>query len=1423
MLKNELSLSEVIEFFKKNKVSTFDQDIDEFGGYFVTAATIAALVISPDAITKIAALTTGLGASSFKVSSLFSWIPDTFKYKNKGREIMAIQRYELSTYTNFVLSQLAIRNGVREVILPHLELIMQEIQLDDIQCSELKDHCAALDKERLELSVPVLQQISQEDISTHASKIVDPILQYLYKLVGKKKISNASIRKLDSTKVRDKFIETSISHYHGFLIHFSAEFPEFALWADLSFKNKIVKDLKASAKTMAVDQKKMQDQFVKKIEQLSKQIKDFRDGAFIEESGFPTFLQNYQKLFKVQQELFTSKKERILENINAHHAEIKKEVHKLLSDNKDVDGIVYPKNKDIYIAQSFEAINYKKKEHHKNFLTTTSLGNTAEKGENIGNYLLSCLSNPLYVQKPIVLLGNPGAGKSMLSKMFSALLCDTTDYIPFLIKLRTVASSSTSISEHINKGLANSIENNADINWLDWAKEFKDRMPIVIMDGFDELMQTSTRELNGYLENIREFQEKAISNNVCVRIILTSRITVMHDVTIPEGTKIIKLNSFDDKRRNLWITKWNDVQQKSNYTFSIPENEKILLLAREPLLMFMLAVYDFENSELQNMVNDLTFNQSRLYDSLLEKFISRQLEKDDRYKNTSKSNQILEDELFRLRLGMIALMMFLNDTTSRDSQKLKEEMLEFGIQGSSYQTDDILGGFFFIHENKSVTDTNVEKFNYEFLHKTFGEFLTADFMLRIASKQAKRFLEGSNETIAKKGTFQFAFGYNWLHKHHNILNFLFEHGKVIIKPGTSEYNLVVTSIIKQDLKEMFETMHHSFPVNDFRLMDNRPMIDHLSIYSQNLVFLWLAISEESNVEFNLFDRISKDFPNSQNSKYESQDRDEVDKNKWLWKRISGLWGLTGNHKAAARLKEWIQVREINDGIQLNRQVDEVSHNFSDAAEICCNDFEWILSYFDNECKLPTDTSFLERLTNILQRKPELKTLATDAILHRFLDLYSVFSKDAIAFIDTRDILPRQQVMYVKKIGQLRWHLDVAEFEQLFQFVVDQLINLSHDNPPASIEFVKILAEFDPLPLSMILSSEKLEDILHRMSSNLNYIDSENPVATFEYLNLINRFNKKLPLRRRYRVEFLDELFYKISRDFRKYIDRSPYMILSYMKVLGELKIYSPMNRKLNTDVFDELLRPLSFEYDHILKDNPYLTIQYLSLLNDLRVSLSIERKRFRNLIGNALENFSVRHLEDGIRNRHEFFEYVKVLSEIDQVISLKEIMSADQIHRVIYWIAEHIVIISREHPNDTLKYLRVLKQFRHILPLDDMSGGKILDVLMERLTSYLRRERKMGTSFLLYLELALVFSNNHTKQVLSVVEDIIERLVSSGSSIDVVFKTSGILLEYKMPTRLSEKLLSGHPALLSLLGQSPELTEKVIKAQFEITHFERID
>ena len=78
--------------------------------------------------------------------------------------------------------------------------------------------------------------------------------------------------------------------------------------------------------------------------------------------------------------------------------------------------------------------------------------------------------------------------------------------------------------------------------------------------------------------------------------------------------------------------------------------------------------------------------------------------------------------------------------------------------------------FFFIYENKSTSLAGHESLNYEFLHKTFSEFLAADFLLRVAVKRCSK----DREILNSDYIFRFCFGYNWLNKHHNVEHFLFE-------------------------------------------------------------------------------------------------------------------------------------------------------------------------------------------------------------------------------------------------------------------------------------------------------------------------------------------------------------------------------------------------------------------------------------------------------------------------------------------------------------------------------------------------------------------------------------------------------------------------------------------------------------------------
>ncbi|SKC88854.1 NACHT domain-containing protein [Ohtaekwangia koreensis] len=1424
MIKKEINFSDLIDFFKKNQVPVFDDDIDKFGGYFITAARIVAVIIAPDPVSKIGVFCAGIDAASLRVSKLFSWLPDKFKYRD--RERTALQKYELAAYVNFILMQIAIKNGVKEIIMPHLEIILKGIELSAEDKIELEKKSKECDKEREILNVQNNCALSREDINSQSNKIIDPIFSVLNKCIDKGKETVPALKKFDSSKMKEALIENVSFQYHAFLINFSGEFPEFTLWVDVTLKAKIIKELKDSTKAIAEASRVEHEKFVSQTEKLLKKIEELRDNSFIRESGFPSFMDVYETMFKVQEEhLSKILKGKTIENIAAHQNQIKSELIKPLSDNTDVEQIVYPLNKNIFISQSFEAITYRKKEHRKGFLTADSLGEKAERGENIGNYLLRTLVDPNYATRPIILLGNPGAGKSMLSKMFAGLLCETNDFIPFLIKLRSVASSSASISEHINKGLQNSIENTSDVNWLEWAKEFRNRIPVIIMDGFDELMQTSNRELNGYVDAIREFQEKAINSGICVRIILTSRVTVMQDVSIPEYTKIIKLDSFDGKRRDLWIRKWNDVQKKPKYKFVVPKNDKIELLAKEPLLMFMLAVYDFENGELQNILNDRSFNQSKLYDSLLDKFIKRQLVKNLAFKDAANSQKEKEEELFRLRLGMIALMMFMNDTTSRDTQKLLEEMTAFGIHKSSMQAENILGGFFFIHENKSTTESDVEKFNYEFLHKTFGEFLTADFMLRVAKKQKDRMIAIDPEIISQKETFNFCFGYNWLHKHNNIQNFLFEHARQVLKPDSNESKIVL-NLIKTDLKYLFDKGHREFPVTTIRLLENKNVIEHLGIYSQNIVFLWLAIvGDKHQVKFEIFD-VNENIGEVVNEpRYESQDRDEINKNKLLWKHLAKLWALVGNYSATAKLTEWIAVSEIGNVIELRKTKSKVTHNFFDSANVGCNDFELLLSYFDNEYKFSHEQNPLQVIERILEKKPELFSLAVDVVLHRFHDLYSIEGKNLLEWFGNKDINRKQQIAFIKKAGLLKGQVDSRNLIDLIRLISEKMQSIFMDNIQAGIEYLKILVDLKAyFPLAQVVHPEVLDDLLRRFSRDFGRHERESPLALLEYFRLLNKINEYYPFRHKFKVDYMEEALHRLTRDMRHYIRDNSYLAFEYLKLLNELRQYYPI-RKMHPDFLDESIHIFSKNIRSLVRENPQAILEYLKLLNDMKENFPFKEKFPYEFLIEAVQ--SITEEWEVILLKNEDFsvlDYLKIISEFSKHYSINEIVPDSLIRDAFHRLSKDLIYIIRDR-KQAYEYLQIVKQFCRYYSSDLGFKGKIIDEHLFRVSKEMDVEFRDNPDLaLIFFELLLINQMYHTT---GREKHMIERLVDTFRERDyhnnVLAKAAVILVQYNAPISIIERLLDNHAKFKDLFSKSPEIAKDILEATADLNNYERFN
>ncbi|MCF6172354.1 MAG: hypothetical protein L3J44_00970, partial [Campylobacteraceae bacterium] len=168
---------------------------------------------------------------------------------------------------------------------------------------------------------------------------------------------------------------------------------------------------------------------------------------------------------------------------------------------------------------------YQETIHKKDYLDNGNWSNIRhQEDEDIGKELFHALRNPHNINQPIIILGHPGAGKSMFSSQFASKLINNNEFVPFLIKLRGVDSGITDIDAHINKGIQNTISGKPNINWTEWAREFPDKIPVIILDGFDELLRASQTQLNDYIIQIQKLQKTAQNSNLNIRVILTSRL-----------------------------------------------------------------------------------------------------------------------------------------------------------------------------------------------------------------------------------------------------------------------------------------------------------------------------------------------------------------------------------------------------------------------------------------------------------------------------------------------------------------------------------------------------------------------------------------------------------------------------------------------------------------------------------------------------------------------------------------------------------------------------------------------------------------------------------------------------------------------------------------------------------------------------------
>jgi hypothetical protein len=366
--------------------------------------------------------------------------------------------------------------------------------------------------------------------------------------------------------------------------------------------------------------------------------------------------------------------------------------------------------------------------------------------DDMNAFLAGYLTSPQATQAPLLVLGQPGSGKSMLTRVLAARL-PANDFLVVRVVLREVPAD-MDLQDQVEQAIRHTTGER--LEWPALVRSAGSALPVVLLDGFDEMLQATGVSQTDYLVGIRAFQQREAAQGRPVAAVVTSRITVADRARIPDDTVAVRLEPFSQNQVTAWLDMWRDTNERyfrDRGLTALPAKTALIYqeLSEQPLLLLMLALYDADNNVLQQHGTE-KFSRADLYERLLVRFAGREVDKSSERYRVGSMDQAVEEQL--RRLSVVAFAMF-----NRASQWVTEADLDRDLTvllGPRWRTSEaqgfraplgaaelVLGQFFFIQESQAFRGDN-RLHTYEFLHATFGEFLVARFIWHVLAGMVAR-------------------------------------------------------------------------------------------------------------------------------------------------------------------------------------------------------------------------------------------------------------------------------------------------------------------------------------------------------------------------------------------------------------------------------------------------------------------------------------------------------------------------------------------------------------------------------------------------------------------------------------------------------------------------------------------------------------
>ncbi|MGW5262415.1 NACHT domain-containing protein [Microbispora sp. NPDC004025] len=354
----------------------------------------------------------------------------------------------------------------------------------------------------------------------------------------------------------------------------------------------------------------------------------------------------------------------------------------------------------------------------------------AEPSDDVAGFLARYFTSPEATRMPLVVLGQPGAGKSVLTKILAGRLPDG-DFLPVRVPLREVPADGT-IQEQIEAAVRDATGEH--VTWPQLTRSADGALPVVMLDGLDELLQATGIHRSDYLTKVVEFQLREAELGRPAVVLVTTRTAVADRMRFPPGCLTVRLEPFKEEQVHRWLAVWNAANQDyftAQGVKPLPPETALAHgdLASQPLLLLMLALYDADGNPLQRGESGLS--QAELYERLLTRFARREVDKHQPGLPDARAAQAVEIEL--RTLSVAAFAMFNRGRQWVTTDDLNGDLAALlpvpSSQTTSFQTplsqaDKVIGKFFFVHQASAIQNSASLR-TYEFLHATFGEYLVA--------------------------------------------------------------------------------------------------------------------------------------------------------------------------------------------------------------------------------------------------------------------------------------------------------------------------------------------------------------------------------------------------------------------------------------------------------------------------------------------------------------------------------------------------------------------------------------------------------------------------------------------------------------------------------------------------------------------------